>query len=190
MKLKRRVVVIGGGFGGLSAARGLSREPVHVTLLDRRNHHLFQPLLYQVAMAGLAPAEIAVPIRAVLSRQQNARVLLTDVTSVDLAKKRVETREKRAKIRENRAEIYRSARKSEIIARKSEIIARKSGGVRGNLKLSRENPKLSRGNLAKPRNRLANAPASTTNQLASVPANSTRRRPAALPMFIRRLLRR
>jgi NADH:ubiquinone reductase (H+-translocating) len=62
-------------------------------LFDHRNHHLFQPLLYQVAMAGLAPAEIAVPIRAVLSRQQNARVLLTEVTAVDLAKKRVETRE-------------------------------------------------------------------------------------------------
>jgi NADH dehydrogenase len=93
MKLKRRVVVIGGGFGGLSVARGLARQPVHVTLVDRSNHHLFQPLLYQVAMAGLAPAEIAVPIRSVLRRQDNARVLLAEVTGVDLQSKRVETRE-------------------------------------------------------------------------------------------------
>jgi NADH:ubiquinone reductase (H+-translocating) len=93
MKLRRRVVIIGGGFGGLSVARGLSHEPVHVTLIDRSNHHLFQPLLYQVAMAGLAPGEIAVPIRSVLSKQENARVLLAEVTGVDLAAKRVETRE-------------------------------------------------------------------------------------------------
>jgi NADH dehydrogenase len=93
MKLKRTVVVIGGGFGGLSVVRGLAREPVVVTLVDRSNHHLFQPLLYQVAMAGLAPGEIAVPIRSVLSRQENARVLLADVTQVDLAQKIVHTRE-------------------------------------------------------------------------------------------------
>src|SRR5262245_35552361 len=93
MKLKRRVVVIGGGFGGLSVARALAREPVHVTLVDRSNHHLFQPLLYQVAMAGLAPNEIAVPIRHVLSRQENARVLLAEVTGIDLQNRRVETRE-------------------------------------------------------------------------------------------------
>lgn len=93
MKLKRRVVIIGGGFGGLSAARELAREPVHVTLVDRSNHHLFQPLLYQVAMAGLSPGEIAVPIRAVLSSQQNARVLLAEVTGVDLVKRCVQTRE-------------------------------------------------------------------------------------------------
>ncbi len=93
MKLKRRVVIIGGGFGGLMAARELAREPVHITLVDRSNHHLFQPLLYQVAMAGLAPGEIAVPIRAVLSGQANARVLLADVTGIDLVSRRVETRE-------------------------------------------------------------------------------------------------
>jgi NADH dehydrogenase len=93
MKLRRRVVIIGGGFGGLSVARGLSHEPVHVTLLDRSNHHLFQPLLYQVAMAGLAPGEIAVPIRSVLRRQENARVLLAEVSGIDLVAKRVETRE-------------------------------------------------------------------------------------------------
>lgn len=93
MKLKRHVVVIGGGFGGLSAARALARQPVHVTLVDRSNHHLFQPLLYQVAMAGLSPNEIAVPIRSVLSRQDNVRVLLAEVTGVDLARRCVETRE-------------------------------------------------------------------------------------------------
>jgi NADH:quinone reductase (non-electrogenic) len=93
MKLKRRLVIIGGGFGGLSAARELAREPVLITLVDRSNHHLFQPLLYQVAMAGLSPGEIAVPIRSVLSRQENARVLLAEVTGVDLVNRRVETRE-------------------------------------------------------------------------------------------------
>ena len=66
-----RVVIIGGGFAGLAAARALRRAPVTVTLIDRRNHHLFQPLLYQVATASLSPADIAAPIRKVLSRQRN-----------------------------------------------------------------------------------------------------------------------
>jgi NADH:quinone reductase (non-electrogenic) len=93
MKLRRRVVVVGGGFGGLGVARALAHQAVHVTLIDRLNHHLFQPLLYQVAMAGLAPGEIAVPIRAVLGRQQNARVLLADVTQVNVAARQVISRE-------------------------------------------------------------------------------------------------
>jgi NADH dehydrogenase len=93
MKLRRRVIVIGGGFGGLAAARALERAPVQVTLLDRSNHHLFQPLLYQVAMAGLSPGEIAVPIRGILGRQRNARVLLADVTHIDLEERTVQTRE-------------------------------------------------------------------------------------------------
>jgi NADH:ubiquinone reductase (H+-translocating) len=93
MKLRRHVVVVGGGFGGLAVARALARAPAHLTLLDRSNHHLFQPLLYQVAMAGLAPAEIAVPIRSVLSRQDNLRVLLAEVTGVDFAARHVLTRE-------------------------------------------------------------------------------------------------
>jgi NADH dehydrogenase len=84
-----RVVIIGGGFGGLYAARGLRRAPVHVTLVDRRNHHLFQPLLYQVATAALNPSDIAYPIRAVLARQRNANVLLAEAVSVDVAGKRV-----------------------------------------------------------------------------------------------------
>jgi NADH dehydrogenase len=81
------IVIIGGGFGGLSAARALAprrrRADVRVTLIDRRNHHLFQPLLYQVATAGLNPGDIAYPIRSVLRRQTNARVLLGEVTSID-----------------------------------------------------------------------------------------------------------
>lgn len=93
MKLRKQVVIVGGGFGGLAAARALCKSPVHVTLIDRSNHHLFQPLLYQVAMAGLGPADIAVPIRAVLSKQKNARVLLAEVTDIDLHAKRVMTRE-------------------------------------------------------------------------------------------------
>ncbi|MBV9879376.1 MAG: NAD(P)/FAD-dependent oxidoreductase [Gemmatirosa sp.] len=83
------VVVIGGGFGGLAAARALRHAPVTVTLVDRANHHLFRPLLYQVATAGLAPSDIAVPIRHVLRDQPNATVLLGDVRDVDVAGRRV-----------------------------------------------------------------------------------------------------
>src|SRR5262245_49106639 len=87
------VVVIGAGFGGLNAAKDLGSAPVRVTVVDRNNYHLFQPLLYQVAMAGLSPAEIAEPIRSVLARQENATVLLAEVTSIDLEKKVVHTKE-------------------------------------------------------------------------------------------------
>ncbi len=83
------VVIVGGGFGGLYAAKALARDPVWVTLVDRRNHHLFQPLLYQVATAGLNPGDIAAPIRHVLRRQRNTTVLLADATSVDLANRRL-----------------------------------------------------------------------------------------------------
>jgi NADH dehydrogenase len=83
-----RVVVVGGGFGGLYAARALARAPVRVTVVDRRNHHLFQPLLYQVATAALNPSDIAAPIRRVLRRQGNAEVVLGEVTGVDLAGRR------------------------------------------------------------------------------------------------------
>jgi NADH:ubiquinone reductase (H+-translocating) len=88
---RQRVVVVGGGFGGLAAARGLKRENVEVLLIDRTNHHLFQPLLYQVAMAALSPAEIALPIRSLLSGQKNAEVMLGEVTSVNLRARRLET---------------------------------------------------------------------------------------------------
>jgi NADH dehydrogenase len=77
-----RVVIVGGGFGGLSAARALKRADVRVTLVDRRNHHVFQPLLYQVATAALSPADISAPIRGVLRKQRNAEVVLGEVASV------------------------------------------------------------------------------------------------------------
>ncbi len=81
------MVIVGGGFAGLKAAKGLARAPVRVTLVDRRNHHVFQPLLYQVATAALSPAEIAAPIRGVLGRQRNLRVLLAEATRVDPARR-------------------------------------------------------------------------------------------------------
>ncbi|MGE5164418.1 MAG: NAD(P)/FAD-dependent oxidoreductase [Sphingobacteriales bacterium] len=84
-----RVVIVGGGFGGLSAAKGLAGAPFEVTLIDRNNHHLFQPLLYQVATAGLSPADIASPIRGILSGQRNLRVMLADVSGVDVIRKEV-----------------------------------------------------------------------------------------------------
>ena len=84
-----RVVVIGGGFAGLQAVRALRRAPVEVTLVDRRNFHLFQPLLYQVATGALAAAEIASPLRGLLKRQRNARVVLGEVSGFDLRRRRV-----------------------------------------------------------------------------------------------------
>ncbi len=84
-----RVVIVGGGFAGLYAARSLGAAPVHVTLVDRRNFHLFQPLLYQVATAGLSPGDIASPLRTVLKRQQNVEVLLAEVIDVDVPNRRV-----------------------------------------------------------------------------------------------------
>jgi len=82
-----RVVIVGGGFGGLYAARALGHAPVEVTVVDRTNHHVFQPLLYQVATASLSPSQIAYPIRGVLRRQQNTRVLLAEVVAVDPARR-------------------------------------------------------------------------------------------------------
>lgn len=85
-----RVVIIGGGFGGLYAARALARHPVDVTVLDRTNHHVFQPLLYQVATATLAPTDITAPIRWLLRRQDNTRVLMAEVTGIDVERRVVE----------------------------------------------------------------------------------------------------
>ncbi len=85
------VLVVGAGFGGLTLAQSLARAKVKVTVLDRTNHHLFQPLLYQVAMAGLSPADIASPTRSILAEQENVTVLLEEVTRVDLAERRVVT---------------------------------------------------------------------------------------------------
>ncbi len=87
--LKPRVVIVGGGFGGLYAAKALKDQPVRVTLVDRRNHHLFQPLLYQVASAALSPADIASPIRAILRKQVNTTVLLAEVTAIDVPAREV-----------------------------------------------------------------------------------------------------
>ena len=86
---RQRIVIVGGGFGGLSAAQALAKADVDVLLIDRRNHHLFQPLLYQVATASLSPSEIAWPIRHILRHQKNVRVIMATVTGVDLVAKRV-----------------------------------------------------------------------------------------------------
>jgi len=83
------VVIVGGGFGGLATARALRHAPVRVTVIDRSNHHLFQPLLYQVATAMLAPGDIAAPIRHLLRRQRNVTVAMAEVTGVDAANRRV-----------------------------------------------------------------------------------------------------
>ncbi|WP_026620876.1 NADH:ubiquinone reductase (H+-translocating) (plasmid) [Ensifer sp. WSM1721] len=94
-KHRPRVVILGAGFGGLNAALALRRAPVEVTVIDRRNYHLFQPLLYQVATAGLSPAQIAMPIRRILSRQSNATVLMDKVEAVDTAARCVVTGSRR-----------------------------------------------------------------------------------------------
>src|SRR4051812_18096634 len=88
-----RVVVVGAGFGGLEAARKLAKGPVRVTIIDRKNHHTFQPLLYQVATAGLSPGEIAAPVRSILRGRKNVEVLLAEVTGFDLNRRIVETSE-------------------------------------------------------------------------------------------------
>ena len=90
---RHRVVIVGGGFGGLRAAKQLGGSAVDVTLLDRENYHLFQPLLYQVATGGLSPANIATPLRAIVKRHANIRVLLAEVVDLDPARRRVITRD-------------------------------------------------------------------------------------------------
>jgi NADH dehydrogenase len=87
---RQKVVIIGAGFGGLAAAQRLAGAEIDVTIVDRQNHHLFQPLLYQVATAALSPADIAAPIRSILARALNVRVLLDEVVGVDIARKRIE----------------------------------------------------------------------------------------------------
>ena len=89
METQHRVVIIGGGFGGLFAARALKRAPVQVTLVDRRNFHLFQPLLYQVATGGLSAANVAAPLRVLLKRRKNAEVRLGDVVDFDVTNRQV-----------------------------------------------------------------------------------------------------
>src|ERR1700686_5049662 len=86
-----RVVIVGAGFGGLNAARALAKAPVQITVIDRKNYHTFQPLLYQVATAGLSPGEIAAPIRSILRSHQNIEVLMAEVTEFDLDRRCVKT---------------------------------------------------------------------------------------------------
>src|SRR5580704_14566772 len=89
MAPRHRVLILGGGFGGLNAAQKLKRAPVEVTLIDRRNFHLFQPLMYQVATGSLSPGEVAAPLRGVLSHQKNTQVLLGEVQDIDPVSKHV-----------------------------------------------------------------------------------------------------
>src|SRR5271169_4607765 len=90
-KARPRVVIVGAGFGGLNAAEALAGGNVSIIVVDRKNHHTFQPLLYQVATAGLSPGEIAAPIRSILSRHKSVEVLLAEVTGFDLARRVVQT---------------------------------------------------------------------------------------------------
>lgn len=91
MASSARVIIVGGGFGGLEAARALARAPAEVLLIDRQNHHCFQPLLYQVATAALSPADVAWPIRTLLRRQPNATVIMAEVVGVDPERRQVRT---------------------------------------------------------------------------------------------------
>ena len=87
-----RIIIVGGGFGGLAAAKALRNTPAHITLIDRNNHHLFQPLLYQVATSVLTPGQIGSPIRGILKSQRNTAVILGEVTGVDKDQKFVSVR--------------------------------------------------------------------------------------------------
>ncbi len=93
---RKRVVILGGGFGGINAVMALGKLPVDVTLVDRRNHHLFQPLLYQVALAVLSPADIAQPIRSLVRDHPNVDVLMDEAVGFDLPLRRVQLENWRA----------------------------------------------------------------------------------------------
>ena len=105
-----RVVIVGAGFGGLSAAKALAGKPFDVTVIDQHNYHLFQPLLYQVATAGLSPADIASPIRGILARAQNVNVMLGKVSGVDTARREVIAEGRRIPVRHPDPRDRRAAR--------------------------------------------------------------------------------
>ena len=90
-----RVVIVGAGFGGLEAAKALKGAPADLTIIDRRNYHLFQPLLYQVATAGLSPADIAQPIRGIVGRQPNTTIYMARVNGIDLERREVDRKSTR-----------------------------------------------------------------------------------------------
>ena len=94
-EIKQRVVIVGGGFGGVAAAKVLRRSDVDIALIDRRNYHLFQPLLYQVATAALNPSDIAAPIRRIFRSQKNISVLMGEVVSADLKNQLIATEDQR-----------------------------------------------------------------------------------------------
>ena len=91
-----KVVIIGAGFGGIEAAKALRRAPVELTVIDRQNHHCFQPLLYQVATAALSPADVAWPIRHILRKQKNATVLMAEVHAIDTTRRRARSPARRS----------------------------------------------------------------------------------------------
>src|SRR3984893_13347495 len=92
--MRPQVVIVGAGFGGLEAAKKLACKDVHLTVIDRTNYHLFQPLLYQVATAALSPADIAAPVRAIMSKCKNVEVILAEVESVDVEARKVKTNDR------------------------------------------------------------------------------------------------
>ena len=91
------VVIIGAGFGGLEAAKRLAKAPVRITLIDRQNYHLFQPLLYQVAIAGLSPTQIAYPVRTIFRRQRNLSFLMSEVQDIDFESRKIKKRKRATK---------------------------------------------------------------------------------------------
>src|SRR5262247_4708299 len=91
---KPRIIIVGAGFGGLEAAKKLGHKDVQLTVIDRTNYHLFQPLLYQVATAALSPADIAAPVRGILSKCRNVEVILAEVESVDIEARKVKTKDR------------------------------------------------------------------------------------------------
>src|SRR5438046_2432397 len=148
------IVIIGGGFGGLDAARAFAGAPLRVTLLDRHNYHLFQPLLYQVATASLSPGDIASPIRWVLRRQENVQVLLAEARAIDVAARRTDRRRARGRARGDRAAVAErgfSQHPSGVgadhprrgrptpAARLSTVSARRGAGVAGAPRRRRQN---------------------------------------------------